>query len=379
MKAVRRIFQALSSGIIVSFGLGLCAQQSVYCQSSAYEVDGRPATEQEFQASQLITQGLTLLRQNQNAAAADIFARAVQLGPSLATAHVDYAIALSKLNKTDLAIAELKQAVQLDPNQPSAWLNLGGLYQTQGQIEQAVAALTQFTMRFPGNPDAPKVRSLIQGLNKLDASLPPGSSSPGVGSQALTNVAGAASIDNVHGSPADYFIEATPQGIHRWPASTMPIRVYLKPGSGVPFYKEQYNEILKRAFIDWGNLSNGEVQFSFVNDRRQANIECSWIAKPGQLANAAEAGETRLSLSSKGIVHATITLLTVPLVASLPITDNRLRVTCLHEIGHALGLTGHTRNPDDIMFFSARIPDDWHDLSERDKNTLLRLYSEALQ
>ena len=332
----------------------------------AYEIDGRAASEQEYRASQMINQGLNLLHQNQDAAAADVLAQAVKLGPNLATAHVDYAIALSKLNKNDLAIAELKQAVQLDPNQPSAWLNLGGLYQIQGQIDLAIGALTEFTTRFPTHPDAPKVGSLIQGLSKLNSSLPP----------SRKVVPGAANGLGADGAGDDYFAEATPQGLHRWPASLMPIKVYLRPGLDVPFYKEQYNEILKRAFADWASSSNGRVQFLFVDSAPSANIECSWISDPAQLANAAEAGETRLTLNSKGIVHATVMLLTVPLVAALPITDNRLRVTCLHEIGHVLGFTGHTRNPDDIMFFSTRISDDWRDLTARDKNTLLRLYSE---
>ncbi|MFX5660789.1 tetratricopeptide repeat protein, partial [Acinetobacter baumannii] len=79
--------------------------------------------------------GLVFLRQNQNAQAADLFAQAVKLGPNLPSGHVDYGIALGKMNKPTEAIRELQQAVQLDPNQPSAWLNLGGLYQTQGQID----------------------------------------------------------------------------------------------------------------------------------------------------------------------------------------------------------------------------------------------------
>lgn len=339
-----------------------------------YEVDGRQASEQEWRASQLIVQGLALLRQNQNSQAADIFAQAVSLGPNLASAHVDYAIALSKLNKNDAAIVELKQAVQLDPGQPSAWLNLGGLYQTQGQIDQAIGALSEFTRRFPTHPDAQKVRSLIQGLIKLNASLPQSTARD----TALGNAPAAADGDTSSvQTNSDYYAEATMTGVHRWPAALMPIKIYLKPGTGVPFYKVQYNDILKRSFTDWAAASGGKVQLTFVETPADANILCSWTSDPAQLANAAESGETQLALNSKGIVRATIVFLTVPLVAALPLTDNRLRVTCLHEVGHALGLTGHTRNPEDIMFFSSRISDDPRDLSQRDKNTLVRLYSDG--
>ena len=319
--------------IIAAAYLMTAAVPSAFCQQGGnYEVDGKPATEQEWRASQLIVQGLTLLRSNQINEAADVFARAVALGPNIASGHVDYAIALSKLNKNDAAIGELKQAVQLDPNQPSAWLNLGGLYQTQGQISEAIRALTEFTNRFPTHPDAVKVRSLIQGLIKLNASLPPESAN-GSGVSQSTGGAGRAIASNQPASINDYFAEATLTGIHRWPAALMPLKVYLKPGTGVPFYKDQYNDILKRAFTDWENGSSNRVRFAFVSSPESANIICDWTSDPAQLANAAESGETRLALNSKGILRATIVFLTVPLVAVLPITDNRLRVTCLHEIG----------------------------------------------
>ena len=371
MMSINRIFQTAMVGAI----LWSLAIPGAWCQQGMYQVDGRQASEQEWRASQLIVQGLALLRQNQNSQAADVFAQACSLGPNLASAHVDYAIALSKLNKNDAAIVELKQAVQLDPSQPSAWLNLGGLYQTQGQIDQAIVALTEFTRRFPTHPDAPKVRSLIQGLIKLNASLPPeAQAASAAGAGGGEGTAGGA---NQPSRPDDYFSEATLTGVHRWPATLMPLKIYLKSGDGVPFYKDQYNDILKRAFTDWATASAGKVRVAFVDSPDGANILCSWTADPAQLANAAESGETQLALNSKGIIRATIVFLTVPLVAALPITDNRLRVTCLHEIGHALGLTGHTRNPADIMFFSSRISDDPRDLSQRDKNTLVRLYSDS--
>jgi predicted Zn-dependent protease len=370
MMSIKRIFQTF----VVEAILCSLAAPGAWCQQGMYQVDGRPASEQEWRASQLIVQGLALLRQNQNGEAADVFAQACSLGPNLASAHVDYAIALSKLNKNDAAIVELKQAVQLDPSQPSAWLNLGGLYQTQGQIGQAIGALTEFTQRFPTHPDAPKVRSLIQGLIKLNASLPP--ETQGSSAAQAAGGDGASGNANQANRPDDYFSEATLTGVHRWPASLMPLKIYLKSGDGVPFYKEQYNDILKRAFTDWANVSSGKMRVSFVDSPDPANIVCSWTSDPAQLANAAEAGETQLSLNSKGILRATIVFLTVPLVQALPITDNRLRVTCLHEVGHALGLTGHTRNPADIMFFSSRISDDPRDLTQRDKNTLVRLYSD---
>ena len=48
--------------------------------------------------------------------------------------------------------------------------------------------------------------------------------------------------------------------------------------------------------------------------------------------------------------------------------------TVLHEMGHALGLGGHSPDPDDIMYASIR-HGGTEGLSERDRNTLTVLYA----
>ncbi|HEY9755457.1 MAG TPA: tetratricopeptide repeat protein [Oculatellaceae cyanobacterium] len=354
------------AGWVLILALLMTAPAASPCFGQNFQVNGRPASPQEYRASQLVDQGLNLLNQNQNTAACQIFAQAVQLSPGLAAAHADYGIALMKVGQNEPAISEIKYSLQIDPNQPGAWINLGALHQTQGQIDSAIQAFTEFVKRFPGNPEVPKISDLLQGLSKFNNSL--------------HTEAGASAVAADHdGNGPDYFAEVTVQGIQRWPASAMPLKVYIKPGDDVPSYKPQFAAILKRSFDDWAAASGGKVKFVFVNDAASANVECTWTADPNQLANTAESAETRLATNSKGLIHATAIILTVPLTPGLPLTDNRLRWYFLHEIGHILGYTGHTRNAVDIMFFSSQIPDEWRDLTTRDKNTLVRLYSERSQ
>jgi tetratricopeptide (TPR) repeat protein len=368
----------LGVSVWISFSLRTFGEQ-------VYEVNGKQLTEQEFQSAKLTNQGILLLRQNQNKAAVEIFAQALQLAPLVATTHIAYALALGKLNKIDMAISELKQAIQLAPNEPNAWLYLGGIYQTNGQLDLAIPAFTEFINRFPTNPDAPKIRMMVQGLIKENASRPLGQSVVRSEEQSIPRSLGSESsnasvkqvIADEKSKPDDYFLETTAQGVYRWPASSMPIKVYINSSAGVPFYKNEYGEILRRAFTDWAKLSEGRVQFAFVRESADADIECIWTNNREHLADAAEGGEARVSVIEKRIVHAKVTLLTVPLVAEIPLTDNLIRSLCLHEIGHSLGLRGHSRNPDDIMFFSERKTDDFPELSKRDKNTLLRLYSDS--
>jgi tetratricopeptide (TPR) repeat protein len=327
-------------------------------QEGEYIVGGKRTNRQGYEAAQIIQQALVLLNQNKTEEALPKLEQAIVMAPDMALAHNNYAIALGKIGRSDEAIAEFQKTITLDAGLPYAWISLAGLYQSQGKIDDALGAYREFLNRFPTHAEASKVTSIIAGLEKVKASMP-------------TAVPGA--------PQTDYLAEVTGEsGAHRWPAQKMPIKIFIQSGNGVPGYKPVYDEILRQCFSDWANAAKGLISFQYVDDPFKSDLECSWSNDPHTLANQAEAGETRLTTNKRtlAIVHGSIRLLTVPLVQALPVTDNRLRTTCLHEIGHALGLTGHTQNPNDIMFFSAHITDNRFELTPRDINTLVRLYSE---
>jgi tetratricopeptide (TPR) repeat protein len=322
---------------------------------------GKPVSHSFYDAGMLVNQGTILLRSNRNQEAADKLAQAVKIAPGMAEAHHDYALALAKLGKTDTALQEFKLALDLNPGLDSAWLSMGGLYQSSGNIANALAAYREFLTRFPQHQDAPKVASLVLGLEKEV--------------QRSANVPVKVNAD---GKPSDdYFAEATRDGVVRWPVGRMPLQIFIHDGTDVQAYKPAFGQILRRSFDAWMCASNGLVQFKEVNDPKIADIEVFWLADGRKLVNDAESGETRVSKNSRGIVHSTIQLLTIPTLPEMPMTDNRMRQITLHEIGHALGITGHTNDPRDAMFFTSTLEDLWKDLSQRDANTIVRLYSQS--
>jgi len=355
MPAIFYLFTLLSA-LIAYTGL-----LTLFCSSEAlgqatYSMGGQPVTKDVWEAGNMMNDAVRLLQQNQNQQAVDILLKAEVMAPNVANIHSNLGLGLAKLGRSKEAIKELEQAKSLNPDLPSTWLTLGGIYQSQGMVNQAIDTYGEFVRRFPNQPDAGKIASLVKGLKKevADGVITPGAA-PG------TN------------APDNYLGEMGSRAT-RWPVNRMPIRVFIHPGDGVPGYKPVYMTILQDAFNSWQQASQGGLSFVQVEDPRQTDLDCSFTNDPSTFNNRAEAGETYLMANSQGPVKGTIKLLTIPLVSSLPLTDNRMRQICLHEIGHAIGFGAHTSNPQDVMFYSTSVADSFPHLSARDANSVRLLY-----
>jgi tetratricopeptide (TPR) repeat protein len=356
--------QKLLKSALVYTGLlsSICANASIctgaaLAQGQQYYLDGQPISQERYQALQMLNKSIPLLQANQNQEALDLLTQARQLAPQMAEIHNNMGLAMAKLGRNAEALQELEQAKQLKPDLAATWLTLGGLYQSQGQINEALSTYSEFLQRFPSHKDAAKIGSLVAGLRKEMASGMI-SSSPN-----RTEI----SRDNYLGELAGH--------LTRWPESKLPIKVYIAPGTGVTGFMPQYQQVLEESFATWQQGAQGKVAFKRVNKASDADLVCSWTADAMSFTNRAEAGETTVFTNSQGIVKGTIKILTVAQMAELPLTMNRLRQICLHEIGHALGFGGHTRDPQDMMFFSTRVTDQERTLSPRDVASIKLLYS----
>ena len=176
-------------------------------------------------------------------------------------------------------------------------------------------------------------------------------------------------------SANDYLAYLATDGFHRWPISQLPLKVYIAPADHVKGYRAEFNDELIESFQEWSQATYGVVAFRFVDKRQEANITCEFVDDPRRLSSPAEGGEAKVSTSSKQIEKAGIVFLTIE--AGKQVTDNRMRAIELHEIGHSLGLIGHSDNIQDIMYFC--VPSDTYRprLSSRDASTLTRLYTDG--
>lgn len=341
--------------IVAALFVTLCASAA----DAQIFMDGKEVSQSAYDA---FNQGRALLHANNNADAVDMLKRAAELAPDNPDIKHTYAIALAKTGQSEAAIQELRAALNLNSNLAATWVTLAGLYQSTGQLDKAIETYRTYLTRFPADRDAKKIASLVTGLEGERAKL---QSAFGQGSAAQP-------------SDTDYFFEVTREGVIRWQAPQMPLKVYVAPGDTTPGYRPQFADLLKQSFASWSQASGGLVSFALVDRPEQAQIICQWSNDPSKFKNIAESGHAVLDSSTRtGLVRGTITILTVPLVEQVPVTDNRMRRTCLHEIGHVLGLAGHTSNPEDAMFHTMGVEDTWKDLSVRDANTIVRLYSQT--
>jgi Matrixin len=136
-------------------------------------------------------------------------------------------------------------------------------------------------------------------------------------------------------------------------STTEPIPYFVDDGTGVPGYRQSDRELAKMALAAWTRESGGKLRFVEAKSRDDALLRIRWISSHEGLF-----GETQRAIV-KGQEGAVVNVM--PEVSQLgeplstrAVSDALLRetivyLTCVHELGHAVGLN-HTRNFEDIMY-----------------------------
>ncbi len=307
----------------------------------------------------LFNESHDLLQQGKAVEARFLLEKAAAIEPDSAEIHYNLGMAYHNSGNLPRAIAEFEQTLKIKPAMSEAMLNIGSSYQALGRKSEAVIWLQKYLAARPAAENAKAVSSIIASLQ----------------SEAVKQVG-----DDP--GAADFWGSVTRQGIvRRWDNDKLPIKIFIDTGAGTPGMRDSFRQILRDSFDAWMQAAQGKLGYRLVASKDLADLVCDWTSAPqavtggGSEQGVAHIYGKNIDGGTLAINRATIRILTVDPAkgATHSISDDAMRKTCLHEIGHVLGLMGHSSNSHDVMFFSES-PAVWPVLSKRDKATVLKLY-----
>lgn len=277
------------------------------------------------------------------------YQRAIQLNPGFVQAYNNLASLQEKKRQYTEAITTYESALQIAPEEPLLHLNLAIILEKQGRVPEAYAHYRQYVQNSP-NPK-PQIVELVK---NFDARRNRGKLEP------------------------DYSNLATQESRGErltWPPELLPVPVCIQladPGQAA-FIDNIYHDLGV-----WTQVTRQRIRFQEVGYPDKARIVIT--LKPGPLMDPdhsiGHASFNSQILGTEYPVHNLKVHITVNTGdarnADLPLALRKEQVEklVLHELGHAIGIWGHSKDPDDIMYTHPIVSR----LSQRDINTIRKLY-----
>ncbi len=329
--------------------------------NKALQINPDMLTAKRGLASSLCAKAIELTKANQYDDAKALYEQALAIkdipASDLANLHTCFGGLLERMGNFDAALEQHKISLDLDPQNKNTIYNLGCCYEHIGDVEQAKKYLTKYVSDFPNEPNRNVVLATLNSLNRSQTPLP----------------------REDKDSP-DYFKDIIADRVELWPKKAMPLKIFIPSGENIPGFRNSFTQILITSFNDWISAARNYLSAQTVSNPADADIVCTWTSTTKDLTlQGAEQGEAhRLYVRGKHglcrLTHAEIRLCFIDPTTGAILSDKVMAALCLHEIGHALGLKGHSANNDDVMFFATGETYSLRKLSARDIATINRLY-----
>jgi len=187
------------------------------------------------------------------------------------------------------------------------------------------------------------------------------------------------------GSSGENYINEVPleNDIVRWDVKKFPLNVYIKTNSTIaPKY---YEGMIQKAFLQWQTSTDNFIRFKFVDNEKDSNITVSINSSADMKKCTGADCKYAVAYTTPQISGNHLKKMNIYFYDSnnlgQPFPEREIYNTALHEIGHSLGIMGHSQNPDDLMYMESNknninydINSDIQLISSSDLNTLNLLY-----
>lgn len=154
----------------------------------------------------------------------------------------------------------------------------------------------------------------------------------------------------------------------------MPIRVYIAPTPIGVKGVETYVESFRYAMHEWEAAADGRIQFQEVASTDNADIRVRWQRSGLTRIIDTTLGRTELARLSETDFEVDVVLSLRESGSAALLSQEKMRTVCLHELGHAIGLWGHSPDSASVLFFAATAQRP----TDQDKATLHRVYATPL-
>lgn len=167
--------------------------------------------------------------------------------------------------------------------------------------------------------------------------------------------------------------------IVRWNKAEFPIKVYIEDSSTMPNY---YYRAFTEAAKIWEEETGGIVKIEFVDSEKNANIVFKTKQRSENIREVARDEVNTLAYTNpyfsdnnEELEYAIITFYERDVNGKMVKPYETINIA-VHEFGHALGLWGHSNDPNSIMYalFNPKLEKHGSYLNRQDKSTLKLLY-----
>lgn len=290
-----------------------------------------------------------------------------------------YELGLKMYAQGDYAMAAryFREATSRRTDDPNIRYYLADSYLKLNRLSEAQVEYQKILALAPGSQAA---RLSQIGLSHLQDYLNNGSS------ERWSKVGGsgpAGAEDRYQGSfgKDNYLDDITENGrIIRWSLAKMPLKLYIERSpQGIRNFQPSFISEVRKAMQLWCGILSHQMSFVEVNDPVQADIRVTWTntidthGHDSDGGTAYTAGLTLPNLRDEQLQNMAVQIATFD-IQGKPQNTDIIYAVAIHELGHSLGILGHSNNPRDIMYAQNQhvtAP------SPRDINTIRKLYTEV--